>query len=157
MRREDHRMPAEECEALLQRAEVLRIGFSDAEGPYVVPVNFGYADGRIYVHGARDGRRVAAAEAGIRVCFEVDEGKIVRGTTPCSFTAKFRSVIGYGTMRLLTSETDKRHGLDVLMRQYGSTAEGIPGAKLGITSVVEIEIESMDGKWHPPSEPETRA
>jgi nitroimidazol reductase NimA-like FMN-containing flavoprotein (pyridoxamine 5'-phosphate oxidase superfamily) len=141
-------MPSAECEALLRRAEVLRIGLVDADGPYVVPVNFGYEEGRIFVHGARDGRRIAAAAEGARVCFEVDEGEIVRGEAACSFTSRFRSVIGYGAMRLLSEPDEKRHALDVLMRQYGSSGAGIPDAKLGITSVVAIEIESMDGKWH---------
>jgi len=145
-------MPAEECEALLQRAEILRLGLVDAEGPYVVPVNYGYAGGRIYVHGPRVGRRVSAVGEGVRVCFEVDEGEIVRGETPCSFTARFRSVIGYGAARMLATDEEKRRGLDAIMRHYGSTGEGIPDAKLAITSVMELEIESMDGKWHP-SEP----
>jgi len=141
-------MPADECEALLRRAEVLRLGFSDADGPYVVPVNFGYEGDRIYVHGARDGRRIAAAAAGVRMCFEVDEGEIVRAEKPCGFTSRFRSVIGYGTPRLLEDPADKRRGLDVIMRHYGSTGAGIPDAKLDITSVMEVEIGSMDGKWH---------
>ena len=141
-------MPAEECEALLRRAEVLRLGFSDADGPYVVPVNFGYEDGRIYVHGPREGRRIAAVAGGARVCFEVDEGEIVRADTPCGFTSRFRSVIGYGTARLFSSAEEKRRGLDAIMRHYGSTGAGIPDAKLDITSVMEIEIGSMDGKWH---------
>lgn len=148
MRREDHRMPPEECDALLRRAEVLRLGLVDADGPYVVPVNFGYDSERIYVHGAREGRRIAAVAEGARVCFEVDEGEIMRADRPCGFTARFRSVIGYGTARLLTSADEKRRGLDVLMRHYGSTGEGIPDAKLEATSVVEIAIEAMDGKWH---------
>lgn len=148
MRREDHRMPADECGALLRRAEVLHLGFSDADGPYVVPVNFGYEDGRIYVHGARDGRRIAAAAAGVQMCFEVDEGEIVRADTPCGFTSRFSSVIGYGPARLLEGPAEKRHGLDVIMRHYGSTGAGIPDEKLHITSVTVIEIESMDGKWH---------
>ncbi|HHJ98509.1 MAG TPA: pyridoxamine 5'-phosphate oxidase family protein, partial [Actinobacteria bacterium] len=42
MRREDHRMPAEECEALLRRAAVCRLGLIEGGQPYVVPVNFGY-------------------------------------------------------------------------------------------------------------------
>lgn len=141
-------MPAEECDALLRRAEVLRLGFVDAEGPYVVPVNYGYADGRIYVHGPRAGRRIEAVSEGARVCFEVDEGEIVRGETPCSFSARFRSVIGYGTARMLETDEEKRRGLDVIMRHYGSTGEGIPDAKLAITSVMELAIESVDGKWH---------
>ena len=144
-------MPPGECDALLRRAEVLRLGLADADGPYVVPVNFGYDGERIYVHGAREGRRVAAVAEGARVCFEADEGEIVRADRPCGFTARFRSVIGYGTARLLTSAEDKRRGLDVLMRHYGSTGEGIPDAKLEVTSVIEIVIEGMDGKWHPPA------
>ncbi len=148
MRREDHRMPESECDALLRRVEVVRLGLADADGPYLVPVNFGYEDGRIYVHGARDGRRIAAASAGARVCFEADEGEIVRADRPCGFTSRFRSVVGYGTARLLESAEDKRRGLDAIMRHYGSTGEGIPEAKLEITSVTEIVIEGMDGKWH---------
>lgn len=148
MRREDHRMPEAECDALLQRAEVVRLGIADADGPYVVPVNFGYEDGRIYVHGARDGRRIAAAAAGARVCFEADEGEIVRADRPCGFTARFRSVIGYGQARLLQSTEEKRRGLEAIMRHYGSTGEGMPEAKVEITSVTEIVIEGMDGKWH---------
>lgn len=143
-------MPPEECSALLRRAEVLRLGLVDDDGPYVVPVNFGYDGERIYVHGAREGRRIAAVADGARVCFEVDEGEIVRAERPCGFTARFRSVIGYGSARLLTSAEEKRRGLDVLMAHYGSTSEGIPDAKLEATSVMEIVIEGMDGKWHPP-------
>jgi len=144
-------MPQAECEALLRRAEVLRLGLTDAEGPYVVPVNFGLEDGRIYVHGAREGRRIAAVAGGARVCFEADEGEIVRADRPCGFTSRFRSVIGYGTARLLTSAEDKRLGLDAIMRHYDSTGEGIPDAKIEVTSVMEIVIEGMDGKWHPPA------
>ena len=148
MRRERDRMPQAECEALLRRAEVLRLGLADADGPYVVPVNFGYEDGRLYVHGPLEGRRIDAVEGGARVCFEVDEGEIVRADRPCGFTARFASVIGYGTARLLEGAGEKRSGLDAIMRHYGSTGEGIPEEKLGITSVVEIVIEEMSGKWH---------
>lgn len=143
-------MPPDECDALLCRAEVLRLGLVDADGPYVVPVNFGYDGERIYVHGPREGRRIAAVAEGARVCFEVDEGEIVRADRPCGFTSRFRSVIGYGTARLLASAEEKRHGLDAIMRHYGSSGEGIPDAKLEVTSVMAIVIEGMDGKWHPP-------
>lgn len=142
-------MPAEECVALLRRAEVLRLGLLDAEGPYVVPVNFGYAEGRLYVHGALSGRRISAVGDGARVCFEVDEGEVIRAEEPCGFSSRFRSVIGYGHARMLHTDEEKRHGLDVIMRQYGSTGNGIPDKKLAITSVMEIVVASMDGKWHP--------
>lgn len=141
-------MPAEECEALLHRAQVLRLGIADAEGPYVVPVNYGYEGGRIYVHGASEGRRIAHAAAGGRVCFEVDEGEVVPAERPCGFTSRFSSVIGYGAARLAQTEEEKRAGLDVIMRHYGSTAEAMPREKVAITSVVVIDVDTMDGKWH---------
>jgi len=148
MRREKDRMPPEACEALLERAEIVRLGIVDADGPYVVPLNFGYEDGRLYVHGAREGRRIEAVADGARVCFEVDEGEVLRADAPCGFSSRFSSVIGYGVARLLESEADKRRGLEAIMRHYHASAEGMPEAKVAITSVVEIAIDSMDGKWY---------
>lgn len=141
-------MPPAECEALLARAEVLRLGLADADGPYVVPVNYGYADGYIYVHGPLEGRRIDAVAADPRVCFEVDECEIVRSERACGFTARFASVIGYGRARLLIGTEDKRRGLEVIMRQYSGPVSGMPDETVERTSVIAIEIDSMDGKWH---------
>ena len=141
-------MPPEECEAFLARAEVLRLGLVDGDGPYVVPVNFGFEGGRLYVHGPAEGRRLDAIIGNPRLCFEADECEIVRAVRSCGFTARFRSVIGYGSARVLTEDGARRHGLDVLMRHYGGTGADYDERALAQTSVVEIEIESMDGKWH---------
>ncbi|MDI6711887.1 MAG: pyridoxamine 5'-phosphate oxidase family protein [Anaerosomatales bacterium] len=148
MRREDHRMPGEEADALLRRAQVLRLAMADEDGPYVVPLNFGYDGERIYVHGAREGRRLDAIARDPRVCFEVDEGEVVPGALPCRYTARFSSVVGYGRARVLETVEDKLRGLEVLMRHYGGPVEGFDEAVLEKTSVVEIEIESMDAKRH---------
>ena len=148
MRTEKHRMPPAECDALLRRAEVLRLGIVDDDGPYVVPVNFGYEAGRIYVHGPTEGRRIDAVADGARVCFETDECEVVRSERACGFTARFASVIGYGTARAVTSDEEKRRGLGVIMRHYGGPEAGMPAETVARTSVVEIVIESMDGKWH---------
>lgn len=148
MRREKHRMPVAGCEALLKRAEVLRLGLADADGPYVVPVNYGYADGCLYVHGPLVGRRIDAVAADPRVCFEADESEIVRSGQACGFTARFASVIGYGTARFLTDPAEKRRGLEIIMRHYDGPTEGMPDETVAKTSVIEIRIDSMDGKWH---------
>ncbi|GAV30871.1 predicted flavin-nucleotide-binding protein [Coriobacteriaceae bacterium EMTCatB1] len=148
MRREDHRMLREEAEALLRRAQVLRLGLVDEGGPYVVPLNFGYEDGRIYLHGAPEGRRMDAIARDPRVCFEVDEGEIVRGERPCGYTSRFSSVVGYGRARVLETKEEKLRGLQALMRHYGGPVDGIDPAVLEKTAVVEIAIEQMDGKRH---------
>jgi len=144
-------MPAGQAEAFLKRAEVVRLGLVDAQGPYIVPVNFGYASGRLYVHGPAEGRRLDAMIDEPRICFEADEGEIVRGSLPCDFTSRFSSVIGYGVARVLVSAEEKRHGLDVIMRHYGGTGDRIADRTLEVTSVVEIVIESMEGKRYLPA------
>lgn len=141
-------MPADEVEALLRRAQVLRLGMVDADGPYVVPLNFGYEDGRLYVHGAREGRRIAAIAYDSRVCFEVDEGEVVPSERPCGYTARFRSVVGSGRARLLETPEEKIAGLQALMRHYGGPVDGMDRAVVEKTSVIEIVIETMDGKRH---------
>ncbi len=144
-------MPAGECEAFLRRAEVLRLGLADDDGPYVVPVNFGYEDGRLYVHGPLEGRRIDAVRANPRVCFEADEGEIVRSDRACGFTSRFASVVGYGTARFADTLGAKRHGLGVIMRHYGGPEDGMPDETLAKTSVIVIEIETMDGKRYLPA------
>ncbi|KAF0208426.1 MAG: putative flavin-nucleotide-binding [Actinobacteria bacterium] len=141
-------MSPDDTRVFLATAEVLRLGMVDDDGPYVVPVNFGYADGLLYVHGPAEGRRLDAIARDPRVCFEADECTIIRADKACGFTARFRSVIGYGTARVLSSADEKRAGLDVIMRQYDSTGDGIPDATLARTTVIEIAIESMEGKRH---------
>jgi nitroimidazol reductase NimA-like FMN-containing flavoprotein (pyridoxamine 5'-phosphate oxidase superfamily) len=148
MRREDHRMPREEAEALLRRAAVLRLGLVDEDGPYVVPLNFGYEAGRIYLHGPAEGRRMDAIARDPRVCFEVDEGEVVPAERPCGYTARFGSVIGYGRARVLETAEEKRAGLQVLMRHHGGPVDGFDPGVLDKTAVVEIVIESMEGKQH---------
>lgn len=65
-------------------------------------------------------------------------------TVPALGAASQRSarVCGYA------SRAAKLHGLDVIMRHYGGTGVGIPAEKCAITSVLEISIESLDGRWH---------
>ena len=54
--REIHDLPA--IEAIIGKAAVCRIGLSDNNVPYVIPVNFGYANKMIFIHGANAGRKI---------------------------------------------------------------------------------------------------
>ena len=46
-----------EIESILNDASVCRIGLVDGSEPYIVPVCFGYSDGRIYIHSAIFGEK----------------------------------------------------------------------------------------------------
>jgi hypothetical protein len=77
-----------------------------------------------------------------------DEAEVVPAERPCGYTTRFLSVIGYGRARMLEAADEELHGLRVLMRHHGGPIEGIDPAVVDRTAVVEIVIESMDGKRH---------
>ncbi len=66
-------MTPREIDQFLCCARVGRLGLIWGENPYVVPVGFGYADGRIYFHTCRTGVKMDILRTNPRVCFEADE------------------------------------------------------------------------------------
>lgn len=44
-------------EATIKKCDICYVGLADTDGtPYVLPMNFGYRDGVIYLHSAQEGR-----------------------------------------------------------------------------------------------------
>ena len=68
----------EQLEEILRDCNTVRIGTQDAEGMFIVPVNYGYdlTEGQLtlYLHSAREGRKAAAFRRGGAVAFEMDCG-----------------------------------------------------------------------------------
>ena len=58
----------EQLEEILRDCNTVRIGTQDAEGMFIVPVNYGYdlTEGQLtlYLHSAREGRKAAAFRRG---------------------------------------------------------------------------------------------
>jgi nitroimidazol reductase NimA-like FMN-containing flavoprotein (pyridoxamine 5'-phosphate oxidase superfamily) len=62
----------EECSALLSRGRYGRLGLSQNDMPYVIPISYVYSKGIIYLHSRGKGRKVEIAAKNPNVCFEVD-------------------------------------------------------------------------------------
>ena len=66
-------MTRPEIDQFLSSARIGRIGLISKEGLYIVPVGFGYSDGKIFFHTCREGLKMEAIRANPNACFEVDE------------------------------------------------------------------------------------
>jgi len=66
-------MTRPEIDQFLTCARIGRIGLISKGGPYIVPVGFGYSDGKIFFHSCREGLKMEAIRANPNACFEVDE------------------------------------------------------------------------------------
>lgn len=148
MRRQEREIRDEaETQEILEKGLVCRLGLYDGKYPYVVPLNYGYRNGCMYFHCAREGRKIDILKKNGRVCIEVDiDFRVVRGETPCRWTAKYRSVIGFGRARIIDDEREKKAGLDVIMAHYGGQGGEYDEKSLQRTCVIEVVIESMTGK-----------
>ena len=135
-------------EGILARAEVCRIAMCDGTVPYLVPVNFGYRDRSIFIHSAREGRKIDILRKNNRVCFEVDtDVEILKGNAACDWGARFQSVIGTGTAHFIEEISEKMDALDVIMRKYSGTGgHAYDDRRVNAISVIRIDIEEMTGK-----------
>ena len=102
----------EQLEEILRDCNTVRIGTQDAEGMFIVPVNYGYdlTEGQLtlYLHSAQEGRKAAAFRRGGAVAFEMDCGhQLMTAEQACSYSCAYRSIMGSGTIRELTEPQEK--------------------------------------------------
>lgn len=156
MRRKDREVTGrEEILAILHDCEVIRIGLCDDHQPYIVPMNFAYEVTEenlwIYLHCASQGKKIDIMKKNNRVCFEGDHSyQLVEREETCSWTALFKSVMGEGTIEILSEEEDKIHALDLLMKRHGfqGKPQYSPGAAAAVTAL-RITVTGITGKYKP--------
>lgn len=153
MRRKDKEIRSlARIEKLLDEATVCRLGFCDGLQPYVVPMNFVRRGRCLYFHAARSGRKIDCIRRNPRVCFEADQpGAVISSDTPCRWTQRYESVIGFGQALLIDDSREKAEVLALLLAKHGGSADvAIPEADLASVLMIRVDIESVTGKSSPP-------
>ncbi len=136
---------------LLNTCHVGRLGTNGRDGyPMVKPLNFAYADNRIYFHTAREGEKIDDIQQDERVCFELDLpiAYVKSDAEPCRAGYRFQSVIIRGRAHIVEDPEEKVFALSCLMKKYqpeGGYRE-FPEEKVKMTGIVRIDIEEMAGK-----------
>ena len=137
-------------EEILSASEVCRLGFMDKNRPYILPFNYGYQDGYIYIHCANEGKKIDLIKQNNQVCIEIEQSsKIEKYEKACKWTTRYRSLIGYGTVEIITDYDQKRQGLDIIMRHNGAnTSHNLSYERklIDSMSVLKVEITEMTGK-----------
>ncbi len=149
MRRKRQALNPEECTAILQRGTsgVLALE-GDDHYPYAVPLSYLYKDNHLYFHCAKTGHKLDAIKRNPRASFcVIDQDQVV----PEEYTSYFRSVIVFGTIRILTDEQEKRSAIERLALKYApSDSEAGRQAAIGREwlplCMLEMSVEHMTGK-----------
>lgn len=137
-----------ELNEILLKNYICRIALSDNNTPYIIPVNYGYDENNIFIHSAREGHKLDIIEKNNKVCFEVtDSIDILLAGSACAFGTKYRSVIGFGKIKIVRDSDEKISALRTIMHQHTQN-DLWDFNKISLSKIVilEIEIESLTGK-----------
>lgn len=153
MRRKDREVAdAGEMRAVIRECRCCRLAFADGKSAYIVPLNFGYDEGKnvFYFHGAGEGKKMELARKNGYAGFEMDTAhEMVTGEKACSFSFLYRSVVGEGRITVIEDLEEKRAGLDCIMKQMsGRDGWEYPEVMLKKTGVLRLDVEKMTAKEH---------
>lgn len=135
-------------EEILAGAVICRLAMVDGDLPYIVPFNYGYGEGCIYIHSAPEGRKIELLKHNNLVCFEIeDTARIIKDEKACKWATMYRSVVGYGTVEIVTDLEGKQHGLEIIMAQHGAPdLTKFDPKNLKRMVILKLTITSMTGK-----------
>ena len=135
-------------EEILRGATICRMAMMDGDLPYIIPFNYGYRDGCLFIHSAPEGKKIDLLMKNGHVCFEVEDiFELIKGEKACDWTTRYRSVVGYGDVEILSDEASKQLGLEVIMAQHGAPELVEFNQKnLDRMVILKLTITSMTGK-----------
>ncbi|MGN0261980.1 MAG: pyridoxamine 5'-phosphate oxidase family protein [Eggerthellaceae bacterium] len=147
MRRKKQALSEEETWAILENGTECVLALAGDDGfPYAVPVNYACESGKLYFHGALAGHKHDA----LRACQKLSLCVIERNDlVPEKLTTAYRSVIAFGTARLLEDPDEILHACMVLGMRFnpdGAFVESEVRGALSRTCCVEVTIEHITGK-----------
>ena len=141
--------------AFLRESKVGHIASARDEQPFLNPTTFWFDEEnhQIIFHSNITGRIRSNIEANPKVCFESSElGRLLPSNVALEFSLQFRSVVVFGTARLITEAGEARRVLYGLIHKYfpkmtpGHEFRAMTEKELKRTSVYAIQIEQWSGK-----------
>lgn len=139
---------------ILDRAKIVHVGMIDEGRPYVVPMNYGYVFENgvltLYLHGAKEGRKIDIIRKNPNVFIEIDTDiEPFEGNIACKYGLSYSSVMGEGVAKLIEDVEQKKKGLSVLMKTQTNKDFEFTDKMVSIVSVIKIEVSKFTAKRRP--------
>lgn len=155
MRRKEREITDEQkIDEIISSCHCCRLGFYDNGKVYIVPLNFGYCRENntriIYFHSAKSGRKIDLIRQNGAAGFELDTNyRLKEGTTACSYTAAYQSVIGTGTVTFVEDTMEKIAALQRIMsHNTGKDIWEFNASMVDAVTVLKLRVEEISCKEH---------
>ena len=141
--------------SIIDECEILRLGISDGDFPYIVPVNFAYTvdeeEVSFYIHGAMAGRKYELLSKNPCCSFEMD----IPLEMDCivekkDVTMRYKSVMGKCKVTFLEGD-EKQAAIDnIIMARYEATRDfDYNRDAVKRTAVAKLSVIEMTAKVNP--------
>ena len=136
---------------ILDAAMVCHIAYVLDGQPYCTPTGFWREGDTLYWHGSSASRMIERQGEGLPVCLTVTHlDAIVQARCGFNHSINYRSVMAYGTARMVEGEDAKLRAMDAFMDRFfpGRSKMVRPASRQEIkaTSFVWMDIEQASGK-----------
>jgi hypothetical protein len=103
---------------ILDAAFLCHVGFVVDGQPFVIPTSYGRSGSTLYLHGSAASRMLRTLSAGIEVCLTITllDG-LVLARSAFHHSINYRSVVVFGSARLIDSPEEKNTALRVISEQ----------------------------------------
>ena len=141
----------EKIEAIIRQCDTCFVGMIDLDGnPYVIPMNFAYADGVVYLHSGPEGGKLKMLERNNQVCITFSTGhELVYQSEKiaCSYSMRSESAICRGKVTFIDDLEEKRCILDLIMHHYTDNEFTYSEPALRNVKVWQVPVEQLSGKY----------
>jgi len=138
-----------EMEAIINEAQVCHLAMVDAAQPYVLPMNFAYERGRIYLHADTHGYKLDILRTNPRACINFNTGNEIfhrHKEVGCSWGMKFKSVNAFGAVRFIGDYQEKYRIMQLLMLKYAGEKYEFSDPSIRNVVVMQMDIDKLTGK-----------
>lgn len=140
-----------EIEQIISDSIACHVSMIDTEGnPYVLPFNFAYKVGKLYIHSAPEGKKIEAWHKNPKVCVAFStnyEMRIQSEKVACSYSMRYRSVLMHGEVSPITDYDEKLEILNLIMEKYtGRRDFSYNKPAVQNVKVFEIKISKVEGR-----------
>ena len=139
-----------EIEKIILECPICFVGVADEKGiPYVLPMNFGYENGEIFLHSAQDGLMVNILKQNNNACITFCSGSKIKyqhAEMACSYRMDSKSVVCQGKIVFEDDFNEKTRALDIIMRTYSGKKFKYGAPSVRNVKIWRMKIEKMTAK-----------
>ena len=144
----------EQIRHILDTAKVLHLGLAVNDEPYVVPMNYGWAEEEgklvLYLHSALKGKKLDMMDANPNVFFELECDRMpFEGKLPCQYGLVYSSIMGRGTATIVEDVEEKKQAMTILMKTQTGKDFTFNEQLVSIVAVIRSDVEEYTAKHRP--------